>query len=98
MKTVYKVILINFASLIGCVTSVVLIAPQMSLRMSGVLCLVTLAVMNAVFLRWYARGGDNRGFETSRPKSTGTGSLILAILAFLLTTVIAWMEWHVWRK
>jgi len=98
MRTLFKVMLINFASLIGCVTSVVLVAPKMSLRMCGVLCLVTLAVMNAAFLRWYTRSRDNRGIKGARPKSTGTRSLILAILAFLVTAVIAWMEWHGWKK
>jgi len=98
MKTLYKIILINFVSLIGCVTSVVLVAPKMSLWMCGVVCLVTLAVMNAAFLRWYTRNRDNLGIEGGPPKSTGTGNLILAVLAFLATIVIAWMEWHVWRK
>jgi hypothetical protein len=98
MKTLSKVALINIAWIIVSIASVVLIAPNMSPWMCGALVLVTLVVMNTALWGWLSGKRKNREVEGSRPNSTGTRNLIIAVLAFIATSVIAWMEWHVWRK
>jgi hypothetical protein len=98
MNTILKFTLVNIVWIIVSITSVVLIAPNMSLWMCGALLLVTLVVMNTALWGWLSGKRKNREVEDSRPNSTGTRNLIVAILAFIATSVIAWMEWHVWRK
>ena len=98
MKTLYKVTLLNFDSIIGCVITVILVAPKLSLWMCVALCLETLVVMNTGFSWRLSRIRKIRDVEGSLPKSTVTRNPIVAVAAFLLTLVIAWMESHWWKN
>ncbi len=92
MKTIYKVILLNFASVIGCVGTVILVAPETSRGMCAVLCLVTLLVMNGTFF-YRLRNRTSRAVGETAPRST-TGRVIFVWAIFLLSLAAVWMERH----
>jgi hypothetical protein len=91
MKTIYKVILVNFASLVGFVIVLFTIPEGPSLTLLGLICLAMLILVNtAVFVwpRYRRRGG------VDRPSSKSTVGLIVIWIIFLLGLAWNLRFWH----
>jgi heme/copper-type cytochrome/quinol oxidase subunit 2 len=92
MKTAYKIILVNLASLVGFAAAISTLPGDTNLTLLWFSLLVTLVVINvAVFV--LPRYRRSRGTEMTDSKFTTTKLVVLWIV-FLLGLLYNWAQWH----
>lgn len=92
MKIVYKVILVNVCTLIGCGIVAVTLPPDTPAVPFGIICLFTLIVMNGAVIVW-PRYRKRHSTEKPGSRST-TVKIIIVWIIFVLGLMWNWMQWH----
>jgi len=92
MKIVYRVILINICTLVGCGLVAVSLPPETPAVPFLIVCLVTLVLMNGAMISWPSYRA-RREINNPSSKSTTVKLIIIGVI-FVLGLIANWMRWH----
>ena len=96
MKPIYRVILVNGCTLIACLGMVYALPPTMSLRVYGIICLLTFALINGLAFGWPR---DRISSDSLKPSRTSSIIKIILIWAlFLMSLGLLLLERFRWSN
>src|SRR5690349_7015390 len=91
VKTSSKIVLVNIGLLVGCVGMLFVVPPQTSLKIYGLICVITIALINIVV---FPRLSQNRASVSSLRSKKMNQGLVFVWVLFALSLALTWWLKH----
>lgn len=94
MKTAFKAIVVNVATLVAFVIAVQLKSPSISAELFGAICLVVIVLVNVMTLGLGPLVRKRRGMPPAKPWTTSNFWITIGYLLLILAGALWWMHHH----